>query len=231
MVLEVEGLKKMFGRRAALAGVDMTVEAGEVVGLFGPTGAGKSTLLRVCAGVIEPTAGRARVFKIDVALDRRRAQERLGYIPASASIDPDLSPWSYLRFLAAVRGFAEGPARHAVRDAAGEAGLDTEILREGRRLGALERRQVALAAALIGDPVLLLLDDPFADLDEGDAMRFAERISGVATPERGVLLTGSVRAPLDRVARRVIALEAGKVRSASTAPPQSQPSAHAETTA
>jgi ABC-type Mn2+/Zn2+ transport system ATPase subunit len=98
MLLQVEGLRKSFGARTAVDGISFALDAGEIVGFLGPNGAGKTTTMRMVAGYLEPDDGFAKVFSIDVAQDRRRAQERVGYLPEGAPLYGEMTPWMFLRF-------------------------------------------------------------------------------------------------------------------------------------
>jgi ABC-2 type transport system ATP-binding protein len=114
MLLQVDGLRKTFGRRTAVDGIGFALDVGEIVGFLGPNGAGKTTTMRMIAGYLEPDEGVAKIFNIDVAQDRRRAQERVGYLPEGAPLYGEMTPWSFLRFVAETRGMTREAARHAV---------------------------------------------------------------------------------------------------------------------
>ncbi|MCR6643134.1 MAG: ATP-binding cassette domain-containing protein [Terricaulis sp.] len=124
MLLQVDGLRKSFGRRLAVDGVGFTLDVGEIVGFLGPNGAGKTTTMRMIAGYLEPDEGVVRIFNIDVAQERRRAQERLGYLPEGAPLyrRDDALDLSALHRRGA-RGMNRDAARRAVRGAAQDARL------------------------------------------------------------------------------------------------------------
>jgi len=125
MLLQVDGLRKSFGRRTAVDGIGFSLDVGEIVGFLGPNGAGKTTTMRMIAGYLEPDEGVAKIFNIDAARERRRAQERVGYLPEGAPLYGEMTPWSFLRFVAETRGMSREAARHAVRRAAQDARLAT----------------------------------------------------------------------------------------------------------
>ena len=127
MLLQVDGLRKTFGRRTAVDGIGFSLDVGEIVGFLGPNGAGKTTTMRMIAGYLEPDEGVAKIFNIDIAQERRRAQERLGYLPEGAPLYGEMTPWTFLRFVAETRGMSREAARHAVRRAAQDARLGETI--------------------------------------------------------------------------------------------------------
>lgn len=210
MLVEALGLSKRFGRRLAVDRVSFRVEAGERVAILGPTGAGKTTLLRLLAGVLEPDAGQARVFRIDMAQDRGRGQERVGYLPTLGPTPLDLTPWAYLHFLAAVRGTPAEAVRGRVRRAAQLCALDDAINRPIGEAAAGVRRRVALAAALAHEPFALLLDEPGVGLDPEDRAALFACISAAAE-ERAVIVATPEPAEAQALADRILRLEAGAV--------------------
>src|SRR5262249_2433419 len=142
MLLQVDGLRKTFGQRAAVDGVGFSLDVGEIVGFLGPNGAGKTTTMRMIAGYLVPDDGTARGFNIDVAQDGGRAQERVGYLPEGAPLYGEMTPWTFLRFVAEARGMARDAARHAVRRAAQDARLGETIDQPIETLSKGYRRRV-----------------------------------------------------------------------------------------
>ncbi len=210
MLLHVEGLRKSFGRRVAVDDVSFSVDAGEIVGFLGPNGAGKTTTMRMIAGYLEPDAGRVRVFNIDVAEDRRRAQERLGYLPEGAPLYGEMSPWTFLRFIAETRGMSKEKARHAVSRAASDARLDDAIERPIDTLSKGYRRRVGLAAALLHDPLLMILDEPTDGLDPNQRRAVRDLIRALGR-ERGIIISTHALEEVEAVCTRAIVIHDGKI--------------------
>jgi ABC-2 type transport system ATP-binding protein len=210
MLLQVQGLRKRFGRRTAVDGVSFSLDVGEIVGFLGPNGAGKTTTMRMIAGYLEPDDGSAKVFNIDMAEDRRRAQERMGYLPEGAPLFVEMTPWTFLRFVAEARGMGKDAARHAVTRAAGEARLGDSIERPIDTLSKGYRRRVGLAATLLHDPLLLVLDEPTDGLDpnQRDSVRTLIRRLG---EERGLLISTHSLEEVDAVCTRAIVIHEGRI--------------------
>ena len=198
MLLQVDGLRKSFGRRQAVDGIGFSLDVGEIVGFLGPNGAGKTTTMRMIAGYLEPDEGSAKIFNIDVAQERRRAQERLGYLPEGAPLYGEMTPWTFLRFVAETRGMSREAARHAVRRAAQDARLGETIDQPIDTLSKGYRRRVGLAAALLHDPLLLILDEPTDGLDPNQrhAVRDLIRKDQDRLQLRNLLLAGAASAPV-----------------------------------
>jgi len=210
MLLQVEGLRKSFGARAAVDGVSFELDAGEIVGFLGPNGAGKTTTMRMIAGYLEPDDGHAKVFNIDVAQDRRRAQERVGYLPEGAPLYGEMTPWLFLRFVAETRGMKKELARNSVRRAAQDARLGDTIDRPIETLSKGYRRRVGLAAALLHDPMLLILDEPTDGLDPNQRGAVRDLIKRLGE-ERGIILSTHSLEEVDAVCTRAIVINNGKI--------------------
>lgn len=160
MSLRVRGVRKRFGGRRVLVGVDLTLDGGVLV-VHGPNGCGKSTLLRIVAGVIAPDEGSVRIHDADVPSPA--ALRQVGYVPEAADPPEHLTVGELLALVAALRRAPCPPAR----DAAMGAGELAD-----QRIGALslgQRRRACLAAALVGEPWLLVLDEPDNGLDAAGA--------------------------------------------------------------
>ncbi|MBL8538544.1 MAG: ABC transporter ATP-binding protein [Hyphomonadaceae bacterium] len=209
-MLQVDGLRKTFGRRVAVDGVGFTVDLGEIVGFLGPNGAGKTTTMRMIAGYLEPDEGGVRIFNIDVATERQRAQERVGYLPEGAPLYGEMTPWSFLRFVAEVRGMSREASRHAVRRAAQDARLGDSIDRPIETLSKGYRRRVGLAAALLHDPMLLVLDEPTDGLDPNQRHAVRDLIRKLGE-ERGLIISTHSLEEVEAVCTRAIVIDRGRI--------------------
>lgn len=210
MLLQVDGLRKAFGRRVAVDGIGFSLDVGEIVGFLGPNGAGKTTTMRMIAGYLEPDEGGARIFNIDVARERRRAQERIGYLPEGAPLYGEMTPWSFLRFIAETRGMNREAARHAVRRAAQDARLGDSIDRPIDTLSKGYRRRVGFASALLHDPMLLVLDEPTDGLDPNQRHAVRDLIKKLGE-ERGLILSTHSLEEVEAVCTRVILIDQGRI--------------------
>ena len=161
MLLQVDGLRKSFGRRPAVDGVGFSLDVGEIVGFLGPNGAGKTTTMRMIAGYLEPDEGAVKIFNIDVAQERRRAQERLGYLPEGAPLYGEMTPWTYLRFIAEARGMSLEAARHAVRDLIKRLGEERGLIISTH---SLEEVEAVCTRAIVIDQGRVVADDTPANL-------------------------------------------------------------------
>ncbi len=164
-MLSAQGLEKRFGPVRAVRGVSFAAARGEVVGVLGPNGAGKSTTMRMIAGFLEPDAGSVTLAGVDMIADRIAGQRKLGYLPEGAPAYADMTPRGFLRFVADARRMPRGVRREAVERALGDVAVLGEADRPIAALSKGFKRRVGLAAALVHDPEVLLLDEPTDGLD------------------------------------------------------------------
>jgi heme ABC exporter ATP-binding subunit CcmA len=208
-IIHAVDLRKVLGSTVVLDGVNLEVRTGEAVAVLGANGAGKTTLLRILATLWRPTRGRAMVAGIDVAREPARVRERIGFVGHGTLVYDDLTALENLRFWSMVAGRpADGVA---LRTALSEVDLDGVAGERARSFSAGMKRRLALARALLARPRILLLDEPFASLDQR-AKKWLENYLQAFKGGGGtvVLVTHSFGRGLD-VADRIVILSAGRV--------------------
>jgi heme exporter protein A len=191
--IELRGLRREFGERTALDGIDLRVEVGGSVAVLGPNGSGKSTLLRILAGLLRPSAGRASVLACDLPKETHRLRGRVGYLGHEPLLYRDLSPHENLELAASLHRLDPDSARQridALLDAAGMSGRAGDLVAE---LSAGMKQRIDICRAVLHEPELLLLDEPDAHLDSDARRRLAPLIAAgngrtrlLVSHERGV---------------------------------------------
>lgn len=206
--LTVAGVSRHYGRRRALSRVSLQARAGEIIGLLGPNGAGKSTLLGVLATLVAPSRGRV-LYGDQPARELGAAlRRRLGYLSHELQLYPELTAGENLDFFARLYGDTRPADRVAA--ALAQARLTD---RGGDRVGGFSRgmrQRLALERALLHEPRLVLLDEPFTGLDERSAGDFAARLRGLRTAGRIVLLATHDLDIVDGLLDRAVVLRAGR---------------------
>ncbi|HTJ39444.1 MAG TPA: ABC transporter ATP-binding protein [Dactylosporangium sp.] len=215
LAVRASGLTLRYGRKTALDDVSLTLGAG-VTGLLGPNGAGKTTLLRILATAATPDAGTLRVLGHDplTGPGRLAVRRRLGYLPQDPGFHTGFTAFEFVDYVAILKELTDRRARHAeVRRVLGDVGLDEHRRSRIRTLSGGMRQRVALAAALVGDPGLLILDEPTVGLDPQQRMRFRELFAELGE-RRVVLLSTHQTEDVMSLCREVVVIDRGRVRFA-----------------
>jgi heme exporter protein A len=211
-----EGLRREFGGTPVLAGVDLTVEAGELVVLLGSNGAGKTTLLRMLATLLRPSGGTLTLFGEDASRRPPAARRRLGYVGHESACYPDLTGRENLEFHAELHGVPDSARR--IADLLRWAGLEDAARRPARVYSRGMVQRLALARALLHGPELLLLDEPFSGLDLAAVARLETLLGELRRSGHAIVLSTH---DLDRVAglaTRVAMLHRGRIAWAQDGP-------------
>ena len=215
-VIETTDLTKRYGSFAALDGLTLTVERGQILGLIGPNGAGKTTAIRILVGLARPTSGVARVAGVDCATDPRAVKRLLGYMPDTFGGYDNMRVAEYLDFFGAAFDIPRRirAARiDAVLEMAGAShfrDLFVESLSHGMK------QRVAIARTLLHDPVALILDEPANGLDPPARIEMRQLLLSLAERGKTLLVTSHILPELARVCHRVAILARGRLRASGT---------------
>jgi heme ABC exporter ATP-binding subunit CcmA len=200
-------VSKLFGSFAALRQVSVDLEPGKCYVLIGENGAGKSTLLRILAGLLRPTHGKVTLFRQYEPVD---ARARIGYMSHAAMLYDELTGQENLRYFASLY-----PGRPCLNpaDALRQVGLDPDLQRPVGQYSQGMRQRTSLARVLLPQPELLLLDEPFSNMDVESARQMVELLSGFRHGSRTIVITTHQRELAAPIADYVLALRAGRVAS------------------
>jgi len=211
-MIEAVGLTRRFGATLAVDGLDFRVEPGEIVGFLGPNGAGKTTTMRMLTGTLPPSAGRAMVSGLNVAEASLDVRRRVGFMPEHVSLYTDQTVLELLRYVAELKSVERGVIPDHLDDIMRRVGLTNMA---GRLVGHLSRgyrQRVGLAQALVGDPEVLILDEPAAGLDPHQIVEIRELIRGYHG-SRTVLLSSHILGEVEKICDRVLILHRGQLVS------------------
>jgi ABC-2 type transport system ATP-binding protein len=212
-VIEVEHLTKDYGTVVAVQDVSFEVGKGEIVGFLGPNGAGKSTTLRILAGFLGATAGSVRVAGFDIVEDSLAARSRIGYMPEAAPLYPEMRVGEYLRFRAALKHVPRAQRRAAVGRAMEQARVTDMVDTLIGHLSKGYKQRVGLADALVGNPPLLILDEPTAGLDPNQ-IREVRRLVRELGESHTILLSTHILSEVEATCQRAIVIDRGKLVAA-----------------
>ncbi len=209
-MIHASGITKTFGRTAALRGIDLRVQSGEVLALLGANGAGKTTLLRLLATLEKPSAGCLTIAGLDVLREPQRVRAMVGLVGHHNYLHSDLTASEELLFYGRLYGVED--ARRRAAGLLEEVGLGN---RSALRVGALSRGQqqrLGIARALVHDPPLLLLDEPDTGLDAEGLQLLEQLIDGASRAGRTVIFSSHDREWASRHSARTVILAAGSIR-------------------
>ncbi|GAC1311718.1 MAG: hypothetical protein NVSMB12_00450 [Acidimicrobiales bacterium] len=206
----VDGVTRRFGARLAVDAATFRVEPGEVVGLLGPNGAGKTTLLRMLCGYLQPDCGRVLVAGADVVRNPLEARARIGYVPEGAPVPGDATPRSFLTYRSRLRRMPRAQRVAAIEAVLRRTALVDVADRPIATLSRGVRQRVAIAQALIGDPPVLVLDEPTTGLDPRQVVEARTLIAQLGR-HHSVILSSHLLPEVTQLCRRVVVLDGGRV--------------------
>jgi ABC-2 type transport system ATP-binding protein len=208
-------LTKRFGRIVAVDSIDFAVRRGRVVGVLGPNGAGKTTTIRMIAGFLPPTSGIVEVDGLDVVEQSRAVKRRIGYLPESAPLYTEMRVIEFLKFRARLFGIERGKRKRAIDLALRRCGLEDVCRRTIGQLSKGYRQRVGLAAALLHQPPVLILDEPTVGLDPAQIREFRALVRELAHTHTIVLST-HILPEVELTCDDVIMIARGRIRAQGT---------------
>jgi len=212
-MIEITRLTKTYeGNVRALRGIDLTIGVG-MFGLVGPNGAGKTSLMRILSGLIRPTTGDVRVFGHDVTTEQGKlaAKAMLGYLPQEFGLYPNLTAYEFLDYIAALKGVADRTVRQQqIANALASVRLTDVAHRQLRTYSGGMKRRVGIAQAILGNPRLLIVDEPTAGLDPEERVRLRNLLSDMAV-ERTVILSTHIVEDISQSCNDLAVINQGQV--------------------
>ena len=211
MKLSFEHISKLYGDTAALQQIDLTRGSG-VYGLLGPNGAGKTTLMRIMTDLLAPSTGRVLLDGQDIAVMGAAFRKKLGYLPQDFGVYPNFTAEQFLLYIARLKGLSKFEAKRQTDGLLHMVGLEDKKQKKLKGFSGGQRQRVGIAQALLGDPEILVLDEPTAGLDPEERIRFRGIISDLSQ-QKLVLLSTHIVSDLEAVANEIILLRKGVVLS------------------
>ncbi|MCH8236941.1 MAG: ABC transporter ATP-binding protein [Proteobacteria bacterium] len=209
-MIALKALTKRFGPLVAVDGISLTVAAGEVLCFLGPNGAGKSTTMRMITGFIEPTSGTVEVAGLDVTRHPVEIKRRIGYLPEGAPTYGDMTPGSYLGFIAEIRGFDGAEKRRRIDEVVEKIELAAVIHQPIETLSKGFKRRVGLAQAMLHDPDVLIMDEPTDGLDPNQKQQVRSLIREMSE-QKAIIISTHILEEVEAVCTRAIIIAHGRL--------------------
>jgi len=209
-MIKVEGLTKRYARTVAVDHISFEVEKGQIVGFLGPNGAGKTTTMRVLTCYLPPTEGSASVAGFDVMADPMEVKKRIGYLPETPPVYPEMEVSEYLKFAGQLKGISSADINKRVDDAVGRCALGDVRNKLIGKLSKGYRQRVGLAQAIIHNPEVLILDEPTSGLDPKQIIEIRELLRSLAG-DHTIILSTHILSEVEHSCERVIIISQGKL--------------------
>lgn len=209
MRLYIENIHKHFGKKQVLNGMTATLESGGVIGLMGPNGAGKSTLLKVLTTQLKPDAGSIQLDHVDVVTHPGKLRQVLGYLPQQVPYQPNVTALDYLRYIAALKGIKPQDADQQIINLFATLHLDPKNPTRLRDYSGGMRQRVGLTASLLGDPQIIMVDEPTVGLDPVERIAVRNLLSTLAQ-NRIVLIATHIIQDVEAIASRLLIVKDGQ---------------------
>lgn len=214
-MIEVEHLTKSYGQARAVNDISFKVEKGEILGFLGPNGAGKTTTMRILTGYLPATGGTARVSGFDVFEDSMEVRKRIGYLPETPPLYPDMTVGDYLAFVAQIKGVAAGDVAKRVAEAMRLTNLTERKDWLIKKLSRGFKQRVGIAQAVVHNPDVVILDEPTVGLDPTQRNEVRNLIKGLAG-EHTIILSTHILSEVETTCDRVIIINKGKIAAIDT---------------
>ena len=209
-MIRAENLTKYYGTVRAVENLTMEVSDGTILGFLGPNGAGKTTTMRMLTGYTTPTKGRAIIEGLDIQKEPLRAKRLIGYLPEIPPLYPELKVSSFLNFVAEVKGLRGKRKKQEVEKVISQAGLEKVVSRRIRNLSKGYRQRVGIAQALLGNPKVLILDEPTIGLDPKEIVEIRNLIRSLGG-ERTIILSTHILQEVTSVCDSIAIINEGRL--------------------
>lgn len=214
-MIEVEHLSKTYGSTPAITDVTFSVEPGEILGFLGPNGAGKTTTMRILAGYLPATNGKAKIAGFDVNEDSLAVRQRIGYLPETPPLYPEMTVEGFLYFVARIKGVPAGDRTTKVTAAIERCNLQDKRHVIIRKLSKGYRQRVGIAQAIVHDPPAIILDEPTVGLDPRQIIEVRNLIKSLAGTHT-IILSTHILPEVSMTCSRVAIINKGKVVATNT---------------
>lgn len=214
-MIEVKSLSKKYGKHVAVDDVSFTINKGEIVGFLGPNGAGKSTIMNILTGYISSTSGSVSIDGYDILEQSEYAKRRIGYLPEIPPLYPDMTVTEYLYFIYELKK-VRFPKKAHIEEILGLVKIDNVANRLIKNLSKGYRQRVGIASALVGNPDVLILDEPTVGLDPKQIIEIRELIAKLGK-NHTVILSSHILSEIQAVCKRILIINGGRLVANDTA--------------
>ncbi|PWJ70730.1 ABC-2 type transport system ATP-binding protein [Ruminococcaceae bacterium R-25] len=214
-MIEINNLVKRYGDKNAVKGISFTVNDGEVLGFLGPNGAGKTTTMNIITGYLSSTSGSVKVNGHDILEEPELAKKEIGYLPENPPLYTDMTVKEYLNFICDLKGVAKETRKNQLENIVAMVKISDVY---GRLIGNLSKgykQRVGIAQALVGNPSILILDEPTVGLDPNQIIEIRRLIKALSK-NHSVIISSHILSEIQEIADRVVIINRGKIAAIDT---------------
>ena len=209
-MIEVKNVTKKYGKVVAVDNISFTIQDGEIIGLLGPNGAGKSTTMNMITGYIEPTEGTIIVDNYDMSKKPKKAKKEIGYMPEGVPLYTDMTVKEFITYMAEIKKINKKERKEKVEKIIEETGLKEVENKITKNLSRGYKQRVSLAGALVGEPKILILDEPTVGLDPKQITEIRKLIKDLGK-KHTVILSSHILSEVSQICQKVIIINKGKI--------------------
>ena len=214
-MIEVKNVTKKYGKVVAVDNISFTIKDGEIIGLLGPNGAGKSTTMNMITGFIEPTEGTIVIDGFDIEKKPRKAKKEIGYMPEGVPIYTDMTVKEFVTYMAEIKKVDRTTRKEQVEKIIEETGLKDVEKKLTRNLSRGYKQRVSMAGALVGEPKILILDEPTVGLDPKQITEIRNLIKSLGKTHT-IILSSHILSEVSQICQKVIIINKGKIIAVDT---------------
>ena len=209
-MIEVKNITKKYGNFTAVDNINFKIEEGEIIGLLGPNGAGKSTTMNMITGYIEPTEGEIKVEGYDISKKPKKAKAQIGYMPEGVPLYSDLTVKEFVTYMAELKKVDRKTRKEKVEKIIEQTGLKNVEKKLTRNLSRGYKQRVSMAGALVGEPKILILDEPTVGLDPKQITEIRNLIKELGKTHT-VIISSHILSEVSQICNKVIIINKGKI--------------------
>ncbi len=209
-MIEVKNVTKKYGKVVAVDNISFTIQDGEIIGLLGPNGAGKSTTMNMITGYIEPTEGTIIIDNYDISKRPKKAKKEIGYMPEGVPLYTDMTVKEFITYMAEIKKIDKKERKEKVEKIIEETGLKEVEKKITKNLSRGYKQRVSLAGALVGEPKILILDEPTVGLDPKQITEIRKLIKDLGK-KHTIILSSHILSEVSQICQKVIIINKGKI--------------------
>jgi ABC-2 type transport system ATP-binding protein len=214
-LIQIENLVKLYGQQVVLNGLNLTISKGEILGFLGPNGAGKSTTMNIITGYIGATEGKVKIDEVDILENPKKAKKKIGYLPEFPPLYMDMTVEEYLGFVCRIKGIESKNLAETVENVCHTVKISHNKNRLIKNLSKGYKQRVGLAQAIIGNPEVLILDEPTVGLDPKEIIEIRNLIKEIGR-NHTVILSSHILSEVSAVCDRVVIINKGQIVASGT---------------